>query len=45
MFTHVKFEEERQVDVLTLDKFCIENKIDHIDFLWSDSQGRRIRHN
>jgi len=28
-----------KVEVVTLDTFCRENNIDHIDFIWADIQG------
>lgn len=37
-FAHVKFEEKIQVDVETLDTFCIREQVPHIDFLWTDVQ-------
>lgn len=37
----MKFE-EREVDVVSLDDFCSERQIDHIDFIWADIQGAEI---
>ena len=33
------FEETVEVDCTTIDDFCKKNNIDHIDFLWMDTQG------
>lgn len=33
-FPHVKFEEKIQVEVQTLDNFCLTEDVSHIDFLW-----------
>lgn len=35
----VTFERPIQVNTCTLDTFCQENNIDHIDFIWADVQG------
>jgi FkbM family methyltransferase len=42
VFPHVKFEHEAKVDIVTLDKFCKDNNIKHIDFIWADIQGAEI---
>ncbi len=33
------FEEQVTVESKTLDTFCVENNISHIDFIWMDTQG------
>lgn len=37
--SHVKFDNTIKVPTITLDTFCKENNIKHIDFLWMDTQG------
>lgn len=41
-FTHVKFDEEREIIVSRLDDFCYDYSISHIDFLWMDVQGAEL---
>lgn len=38
-YPQVKFNEPITVDMMTLDTFCENNKVDHIDFIWMDVQG------
>lgn len=35
----IKYDEKIDVQTRTIDSFCNENSIDHIDFLWMDVQG------
>lgn len=35
----VKFDKTFEVPTITLDSWALENKIDHIDFIWFDMQG------
>jgi FkbM family methyltransferase len=35
----IKFDEELTVESITLDKFCEDNNITLIDFIWADVQG------
>ena len=35
----IEFNNEFEVDVMTLDKFTCDHKIDIIDFIWADIQG------
>jgi len=35
----IKYDEKIEVETRTLDSFCEENGIDHIDFMWMDVQG------
>ena len=35
----IKYDEKIEVETRSLDSFCEENSIDHIDFLWMDVQG------
>jgi 2-O-methyltransferase len=39
LFPRIGFNETCEVDVVTLDKFFGERKIDGIDFMWIDAQG------
>lgn len=43
-FPHVSFNNIIDVETITLDKFCQDNKINKIDFIWLDAQRRRIRY-
>lgn len=36
---HIVFDNSVEVETKTLDSFCKEHKIKHIDFLWMDTQG------
>jgi len=36
---HIKYDEKITVNTRSLDSFCEENGIDHIDFMWMDVQG------
>jgi FkbM family methyltransferase len=38
-WSFIKFDEQITVKSITLDKFCEENKIELIDFIWADVQG------
>lgn len=39
VFDHVKFPEVIKVKTTTLDKYCLDNKISHIDYCWVDIQS------
>jgi FkbM family methyltransferase len=36
---NIKFDETMTITSITLDKFCEDNKINKIDFIWADVQG------
>ena len=38
-FPWMQFKAAVEVNVRSLDSFCLEHKIDHIDFIWADIQG------
>jgi FkbM family methyltransferase len=38
-WSFIKFDEQITVKSITLDKFCDDNNIDIIDFIWADVQG------
>ncbi len=42
-FPHVSFKEIIKVHTICLDLFCNENNIDHIDFIYCDSQGNEAK--
>lgn len=39
---NVLFKKKIQVQTITLDQWADENKIDHIDFMWLDTQGSEL---
>jgi 2-O-methyltransferase len=41
-FDWLSFENKEIVPVYTLDAYCSRNRIDHIDFIWSDIQGAEL---
>ena len=43
MFPDCKFESEEIVKTTTINKFCADNKIDRIDFMWLDLQGNEYK--
>jgi FkbM family methyltransferase len=40
---HILFPETRKTQVVNLDDFCEENKINQIDFFWLDMQGYEMK--
>lgn len=38
-FPTISFDKQVKVPISTLDTFCKKHKVDHIDFLWLDTQG------
>jgi FkbM family methyltransferase len=36
---HILFDSSIEIDTITIDGFCLENNISHIDLLWIDLQG------
>lgn len=40
---HIVFDESVEVETRSLDSFCKEHKIKHIDFLWMDTQGAEAK--
>lgn len=38
-FKHIKFDKTIQIPTTTVDFFCEQNNIAHIDFMWLDTQG------
>ena len=38
-WNYIKFDQTLEVKSITLDKFCDDNNIDIIDFIWADVQG------
>jgi len=43
MFPDCKFESEEVVKTTTINKFCADNKINRIDFMWLDLQGNETK--
>jgi FkbM family methyltransferase len=42
IFSHVTFDKTAKVETITIRKFCDDNQIDHIDFIWMDAQGSEL---
>ena len=41
-YPHMKFDESQPVDVISLDDFCAENKVESIHLIWADIQGAEL---